>query len=90
MLWGSIKAQHFFFKRKNEEHVEGIDDENNEIKHQKTSTSEPVNEANQNIQQEHDIPENLININEVGVSSLERDTPKRLGMWNIRLIQRSK
>ncbi|MFS7940122.1 hypothetical protein Hanom_Chr05g00459961 [Helianthus anomalus] len=46
-----------FFKRKNEEQVDGIDNENNEIKRQKASTSElvnePINEANQNIQQGH-------------------------------------
>ncbi|XP_021979170.1 disease resistance protein RUN1-like [Helianthus annuus] len=35
-----------FFKRKNEEQVEGIGDGNNEIKRQKASTSEPINEAN--------------------------------------------
>ncbi|KAJ0879579.1 hypothetical protein HanRHA438_Chr10g0453121 [Helianthus annuus] len=94
---GKYKSITYFFKRKNEEQVKGIDNENNEIKRQKALTSElvnePINETNQNIQQEHDIPQNPININEVDVSSLERDPAKRLGMWkypvNIELLSLS-
>ncbi|KAJ0545468.1 hypothetical protein HanIR_Chr08g0350181 [Helianthus annuus] len=82
---GKNKTITSFFKRRNEEQGRGIDDENHEIKRQKPSTNEPVNEpineADQNIQQEHDIPQNKININEVDINSLERDPAKRLGMW---------
>nr|XP_043620074.1 uncharacterized protein LOC122591914 [Erigeron canadensis] len=67
-----------FFKRKNQEkQVEGTDDEEQqESKRQKASTSEPViglDTCNQQIPQ--------ANINEVDVSSLERDPAKRLEMW---------
>ncbi|XP_022035076.1 putative vacuolar protein sorting-associated protein 13B [Helianthus annuus] len=104
---GKNKIITSFFKRKNEEQVDG----NNEIKRQKASTNEPVNEANIEPVNEannepvneannetvneannepnnepvneanQNIPQNPININEVDVSSLERDPAKRLEMW---------
>ncbi|XP_022003888.1 uncharacterized protein LOC110901365 [Helianthus annuus] len=83
---GKNKIITSFFKRKNEEQIEGIDDENHDIKRQKALTSElvnePINEADQNNQHEYDVPQNRQeNINEVDVSSLERDPAKRLEMW---------
>ncbi|XP_022041859.1 uncharacterized protein LOC110944506 [Helianthus annuus] len=107
LRYGEKQNHNFFFQRKNEEQVYG----NNEIKRQKASTSEPVNEANIEPVNEannepvneannepvneannepnnepvneanQNIPQNPININEVDVSSLERDPAKRLEMW---------
>ncbi|PWA44518.1 RNA-directed DNA polymerase, eukaryota, Reverse transcriptase zinc-binding domain protein [Artemisia annua] len=69
-----------FFKRTNEEQqVEGIDDEIQESKRQKGSTSEPVIGPAACNEQPSEIPQ--ANINEVDVSSLERDPAKRLEMW---------
>ena len=69
-----------FFKRKNEEQqVEGIDVESQESKRQKGSTSEPVIGPDTCNEQPSEIPQ--ANINEVDVSSLERDPAKRLEMW---------
>ncbi|PWA95038.1 proteasome subunit alpha type-5 [Artemisia annua] len=64
-----------FFKRTNEEQqVEGIDDEIQESKRQKGSTSEPVISPVACNEQPSEIPH--ANINEVDVSSLERDPAK--------------
>ncbi|PWA46679.1 hypothetical protein CTI12_AA503670 [Artemisia annua] len=66
-----------FFKRTNEEQqVEGIDDEIQESKCQKGSTSDPVIGPAACNEQPSEIPQ--ANINEVDVSSLERDPAKRL------------
>ncbi|KAM0024063.1 putative transcription factor and/or regulators TTF-type(Zn) family [Helianthus debilis subsp. tardiflorus] len=95
---GKNKCITSFFKRKNEneeqlEGNQGIVDGNNVNKRQKASTSEPVsevnNEVNQNIppvneannETNQNISQNPTNINEVDVSSLERDPAKRLPMW---------
>lgn len=76
-----------FFKRKNEEQqVEGIDDEIQESKHQKGSTSEPVIGPDTCNEQPSEIPQ--ANINEVDVSSLERDPAKRLEMWKYPVAKR--
>jgi len=60
-----------FFKRKNEEQQVGVDDEVQESKRQKGSTSEPVIGPDTCNEQVSEIPQ--ANINEVDVSSLERD-----------------
>ena len=74
-----------FFKRKNEEQqVEGIDDEIQESKRQKGSTSEPVIGPDTCNEQPCEIPQ--VNINEVDVSSLERDPAKRLEMWKYPVV----
>ena len=78
-----------FFKRKNEEQqVEGStseqvkernNDEIQESKRQKGSTSEPVSGPDTCNEQPSEIPQG--NINEIDVSNLERDPAKRLEMW---------
>ncbi|PWA86651.1 zinc finger MYM-type protein 1 [Artemisia annua] len=76
-----------FFKRTNEEQqVEGIDDEIQESKRQKGSTSEPVIGPAACNEQPSEIPQ--ANINEVDVSSLERDPAKRLEMWKYPVMVR--